>query len=55
MENYRDTRNECKEDHIHMILSVPPRLSISEVMGILKGKTAIKLFKSLPALRKKPY
>jgi len=44
-----------KEDHIHMILSIPPRLSISEVMGMLKGKTAIKLFKSFPALRKNPY
>ena len=44
-----------KEDHIHMILSIPPRLSISEVMGMLKGKTAIKLFKSFPALKKKPY
>jgi len=44
-----------KEDHIPMILSIPPRLSISEVMGMLKGKTAIKLFKSFPTLRKKPY
>ena len=44
-----------KEDHIHMILSIPPRLSISEVMGMLKGKTAIKLFKSFPTLKKKPY
>ena len=41
-----------KEDHIHMILL---RLSISEVMGMLKGKTAIKLFKSYPALKRKPY
>jgi putative transposase len=44
-----------KEDHIHKILSIPPRLSVSEVMGMLKGKTEIKLFKSFPALRKKPY
>ena len=44
-----------KEDHIHMILSIPPRLSISEVMGMLKGKTAIKIFKSFPTLKKKPY
>jgi len=44
-----------KADHIHMILSIPPRLSISEVMGMLKGKTAIKLFKSFPTLKKKPY
>jgi len=44
-----------KEDHIHMILFIPPRLSISSVIGTLKGKTAIKLFKSFPALKKKPY
>lgn len=55
MEEYRNTGNECKRGHVHMILSIPPRLSISSVMGMLKGKTAIKLFKSFPALRKKPY
>ena len=38
-----------------MILSIPPRLSISSVMGMLKGKTAIKLFKNFPTLKKKPY
>jgi len=40
---------------IHVILSISPRLSISSVMGMLKGKTAIKLFKSFPLLKKKPY
>ena len=44
-----------QEDHIHLVLSIPPKLSVSEVMGILKGKTAIKLFKSFPVLKKKPY
>lgn len=44
-----------KDDHIHLIISVPPRLSVSEVMGMLKGKTAIKIFKSFPLLKKKPY
>jgi putative transposase len=44
-----------QEDHIHMVVSVPPKLSISELMGILKGKTAIKMFKSYPGLKKKPY
>ena len=28
-----------KEDHMHMTLSIPPRLSISEVMGVLNGET----------------
>jgi len=42
-------------DHVHLILSVPPKISISKLMGILKGKTAIKIFKSYPQLKKKPY
>ena len=33
----------------------PPKVSVSELMGILKGKTAIKLFKSYPGLKSKPY
>ena len=33
------------EDHVHMIVVIPPRMAVSELMGILKGKTAIKLFK----------
>ena len=42
-------------DHVHIIVSIPPRLSISDFMGIMKGKTAIKLMKSYPNLKKKPY
>jgi putative transposase len=42
-------------DHVHIVLSIEPRMSVSEAMGILKGKTAIKLFKSFPGLKKKPY
>jgi putative transposase len=44
-----------REDHIHAVVSIPPKLSISELMGILKGRTAIKLFKSYRALKSKPY
>jgi len=43
------------EDHVHAVVSIPPKLSISEVVGTLKGKTAIKVFKSYPALKRKPY
>jgi putative transposase len=42
-------------DHVHMIVSIPPRLSVSDFMGVLKGKTAIRIFKSHPGLKKKPY
>lgn len=42
-------------DHVHMVLSIEPKMSVSVAMGILKGKTAIKIFKSFPGLKKKPY
>ena len=42
-------------DHVHLVCSIAPKMSVSEFMGILKGKTAIMMFKSYPTLRKKPY
>ena len=44
-----------QKDHIHLVVSVPPKISISTLMGTLKGKTAIKVFKSYPQLKVKPY
>ncbi|MEP7218084.1 MAG: IS200/IS605 family transposase [Bacteroidota bacterium] len=44
-----------QRDHIHLVASIPPKVSISEFMGFLKGKLAIKLFKSYPRMRQKPY
>lgn len=41
-------------DHVHLVCSIPPKVSVSKFMGFLKGKLAIKLFKSYPRLRKKP-
>lgn len=49
------TELNVQEDHVHLLVSVPPKISISYLMGILKGKIAIKLFKSYPTLKKKPY
>ena len=31
-------------DHIHMLVSIPPKLSVSEFMGYLKGKSALMIF-----------
>jgi len=42
-------------DHVHLIVSVPPKVYISKLMGVVKGKTAIKIFKSYPNIKKKPY
>lgn len=42
-------------DHVHAVLSIPPKISVSTFMGFLKGKLAIKVMKSYPRLRRKPY
>jgi putative transposase len=42
-------------DHVHLLCSIPPKVSVSDLLGILKGKLAIKLFKSYPHLKQKPY
>ncbi|WP_100913366.1 IS200/IS605 family transposase [Pseudoalteromonas spongiae] len=39
-------------DHVHLVVKVPPKLSISQLMGALKGKIALKLFNKYPHLRK---
>ena len=44
-----------QEDHVHLVCSIPPKLSVSAFMGFVKGKLAIKLFKSYPRLKQKPY
>jgi putative transposase len=44
-----------QKDHIHMLVSIPPKISVSEYMGYIKGKTAIKMFQANAWLRKKPY
>jgi putative transposase len=43
-------QKECKveeghlmPDHVHMLLSVPPKYSVASVMGFIKGKSAIHM------------
>ena len=31
-------------DHVHMLVSIPPKISISSFMGYLKGKSALMIF-----------
>ena len=38
-----------------MIVMVPPKVSISDLMGVLKGRSAIRLFRNYPDLKVKPY
>lgn len=38
-------------DHIHMCLSIPPKYSVSDIIGYLKGKSAIIIFEKFSKLR----
>jgi putative transposase len=40
-------------DHVHLCLKIPPKLSVSEFMGYLKGKSALMVFDRNPDLQKK--
>ena len=35
---------ECCPDHIHMLITIPPKYSVSEIMGYLKGKSSLMIF-----------
>jgi len=42
-------------DHVHLIAMVPPKISISQFVGTIKGRTAIRVFNKFRNLKKKPY
>jgi putative transposase len=42
---------EACQDHIHMLVSIPPKLSVSEFMGYLKGKSSLMIFDKFANLK----
>jgi putative transposase len=42
-------------DHVHLLIKVPPKVSISALMGVMKGKSAIRVFSKFPELKQRPY
>ena len=40
-------------DHVHMFVSIPPKLSVSKFMGILKGKSILIIFQRWSNLKYK--
>ena len=35
---------ECCPDHVHMLVKIPPKYSIAQIMGYLKGKSSLMIF-----------
>ena len=42
----------CK-DHIHMLVSIPPKFSVSQIMGYLKGKSSLMIYEKYANLKYK--
>ena len=40
---------ECMPDHVHMFVRIPPKYSVSQIVGYLKGKSSLMIIeRSLP-------
>ena len=44
---------ECCPDHIHMLICIPPKYSVAQIMGYLKGKSSLMIFEQFPNLKYK--
>lgn len=44
--------NACP-DHIHMLISIPPKYSVSQIVGYLKGKSSLMIFDKFANLKYK--
>ena len=44
---------ECCPDHIHMLVKIPPKYSVSEIVGYLKGKSSLMIFEKHANLKYK--
>ena len=44
---------ECCPDHIHMLVTIPPKYSVSQIVGYLKGKSSLMIFDKFANLKYK--
>lgn len=44
---------EACSDHIHMLIRIPPKHSVSQIMGYLKGKSSLMIFEKYANLKYK--
>jgi putative transposase len=48
--SYLANQRECKieeghlmADHVHVLISIPPKYSVAQIVGFIKGKSAISI------------
>ncbi len=42
-----------RPDHVHLCVKIPPKISVSEFMGYIKGKSALMIFDKHPEYKQK--
>lgn len=42
-------------DHVHLLVMIPPEISVSEYVGKVKGRAAIRILNHFKKLKQKPY
>tara|TARA_Y100000310_G_C20221242_1_gene595867 strand:+ start:167 stop:523 length:357 start_codon:yes stop_codon:yes gene_type:complete len=49
--NIQILKGHISTDHIHLFISIPPQISVSRIVQLLKGKTARKVLQEFPKLK----
>ena len=44
-------KQECCLDHIHMLVAIPPKMSVSSFVGYLKGKSSLMIYEQFGDLK----
>ncbi len=42
-------------DHVHLLVMIPPKISISDYVGLVKGRVAIRILNKFKKLKQNPY
>ncbi len=46
-------KGHVSRDHVHLMVSAPPRMSVSQIVQYIKGKTSMQLQRDFPELKKR--
>ena len=44
-----------QSDHVHLLVMIPPKVAVSDFVGTVKGRTAIRILNQFQELKQKPY
>ena len=44
-----------QSDHVHLLVMIPPKISVSDYVGTIKGRSAIRVFNKFKELKQRPY